>query len=149
MLDEDDGAKCVIEERREDPVIIDMETAILNRLRDEIITECAGCEYCGGSIMEACEYLQNDTDPRRCTIHEKLNKLRADIITLTTECSSIWSRQMELDTLKNHRARLKVAKARMHRGEWCGGKSEEKFIDVDDYFRPHNHTKIPRDPWRR
>ena len=30
---------------------IDSETAVINRFRDEIITECIDCEFCGSSIM--------------------------------------------------------------------------------------------------
>lgn len=40
--------------KSESPVITDSETAILNRFRNEIITECMDCEFCGGPIMEEC-----------------------------------------------------------------------------------------------
>ena len=89
------------------PVVTDVETAILNRFRDEIIMECVGCEFCGGPIMDDCKNLCSATDPRRCAMHERLNKVRKDIVTLTIECSSIWSPQMELDVLTNHRLRLR------------------------------------------
>ena len=122
---------------------IDSETAVINRFRDEIITECIDCEFCGSPIMEDCTYLSHATKPRRCTMHEKSNKLRKDIVTLTTECSSVWSPQMELDVLTNHRLRLNMVRARSKGEPWRGSKTEEKYIDVDNYFRPIKIPKIP------
>ena len=88
-------------------LLVGSETAIISHFRGEIITECVDCEFCGSSIMEDCTYLSHATNLKICTMHEKLNKVRKDIVTLTTECSSVWSPQMELDVLTKHRLRLK------------------------------------------
>ena len=91
--------------------------------------------------MDDCIYLSHATNPRRCAMHEKLNKVRKDIVTLTTECSSIWSPQMELDVLTNHRLKLKMVIARSKGEPWRGSKTDERYIDVDNYFLP---IKIPK-----
>ena len=122
---------------------VDSETAIINRFRDEIITECVDCAFCGSSIMEDCPYLSHATNPRRCAMHEKLNKVRKDIVTLSTECSSVWSPQMELDVLTNHRLRLKMVRARSKGEPWRGSNTEEQYIDVGNYFSADKNTKIP------
>lgn len=43
---------------------------------------------------------------------------------------------MELDVLTNHRLRFKIAKSRSKGEPWRGSNTEEKYIDVDNYFRP-------------
>lgn len=86
--------------------------------------------------MEECQYLSSESNPRRCAMHEKLNKVQKDIVTLTTECFSIWSPQMELDVLTNHRLRFKMVRSRSKGEPWRGSKTEEKYIDVDNYYRP-------------
>ena len=55
----------------EPPLVIDLETTILDRFRDEISTECVDCEFCGYAIMDDCIYLSHATNPRRCAMHEK------------------------------------------------------------------------------
>ena len=83
---------------------------LLKAVSKQVITECPECEYCGGEVTGDCRYLKSDSDPRECTMHGRITKVKADIKILTEECKDVWRPQFELDVLINHRTRLEMVK---------------------------------------
>ena len=98
-----------------DPGTTDPDALLLRRFQHQIITECADCEFCGGSITGKCWYLSSEVGPRCCAMHEKLNNIRQDIEDLTEVVDKVYTPQMELDVLSNHRKRLGMIKERIGR----------------------------------
>ena len=69
-------------------------------------------------------------------MHEKINDLRKDIVKLTTDCADVWTPQMELDSLTNHRTMLKLVKKRSKGEPWQGSLTPaDPYVEVDNFFR--------------
>ena len=87
--------------------------------------------------MNPCLYLNDKDAPRRCTMHEKINTARQDIISLTEDCLPVWTPQMELDDLENKKIRMKLVKKRINGHPWRGSLvPPDVYRDVDNFFRP-------------
>lgn len=61
----------------------------MKKFQQLVVAECIDCEFCGGSIMQPCKYLNDNETSRRCTMHDKINTARQDTISLT-EDRMIW-----------------------------------------------------------
>ena len=80
-------------------------------------------------------------------MHEKINCLRKDIAKLTNDCAGVWTPQMEIDSLTNHKTILRLVEKRGKGEPWQGNsKTTDPFIDVQEYFRPITKPQYHKDP---